>query len=104
MLHMYAPETIDPALQRSFQDQFERLVVLDYITRNTGESLSGDCEIACGWVCVSVGGWVGAGGAVRQDADVRVRLRFPPQQREKPKTDGEELAHQGDKLAFHPVV
>ena len=37
-------EPLPPHLQRQLQLQFERLVVLDYIIRNTGES-----------VCVSTG-------------------------------------------------
>lgn len=36
VLHMFAPDVITPQLKHSFQDQFERMIVLDYITRNTG--------------------------------------------------------------------
>jgi phosphatidylinositol 4-kinase type 2 len=32
---MFAPDVISPALRASFQDQFERMIVLDYVTRNT---------------------------------------------------------------------
>jgi phosphatidylinositol 4-kinase type 2 len=35
VLHMFAPDVISPVLRASFQDQFERMIVLDYVTRNT---------------------------------------------------------------------
>lgn len=36
VIHQFSPDTIDPALQASFRDQFERMIALDYIIRNTG--------------------------------------------------------------------